>query len=116
MAPDALIAVAVVAVIAIGLIAKLAPRRLPDSKVFACGRCGTASRHTDRTIEAWRKGKTKFFCAACHSTWLQSRPPQERSQSTGGTRSRSSGGSGCLGVVAAVSLVPLASLVAWAYA
>jgi hypothetical protein len=75
--------------------------------VFQCSRCGTAARHTDRTSDAWRSGKTKFFCQACHTKWLQSRPPQERV-------THSSRSSGCLGIVAIFALLPLGTLLAWA--
>lgn len=107
MSPDLIVGVAIVAVVALGLAAKLMPKRKPPSAVFQCSRCGTAARHNDRTSEAWRSGKTKFFCQACHAKWLQSRPPQERGPHSGRT-------SGCLGIVALFALLPLGALLAWA--
>src|SRR5690606_38769109 len=113
VAPEILIGAAVAVVAVLGLVAMLLPKRKPPSQVFQCGRCGTASRHNDRTTEAWRSGKTKFFCQACHAKWLQSRPPPERqSHASSGGR----GSSGCLGVVVLFALLPLGGLLAWAYA
>ena len=111
MAPEVLIGAVVAVVVVIGVVAMLMPKRKPPSLVFKCGRCGTAARHNDRTSEAWRNGKTKFFCQTCHAKWLQSRPPQERE-----SHSASGSGSGCLGVVVLFSLLPLGGLLTWAYA
>lgn len=105
MTPEAIIGVVVAAVAAGGLVAMLVPKRTPPSRVFQCARCATAARHDDRTTEAWRSGKTRFFCRACHGAWLQSHPPQ--SASTRGRGSTSAeGSSGCLGVLALFALVP----------
>lgn len=108
MEPEILFGVVIAAVAVLGLVAKFLPKRKPPSPVFQCRRCGTIARHSDRTTEAWRSGKTKFFCQACHAKWLQSRPPQER-QSVADNRS------GCLGIVALLALLPLGGLMAWAY-
>lgn len=113
MTPEKIIALVVVVLVGVALLAKLVPQRMPPKKLFKCGRCGTGTLHNDRTAEAWRNGKTKFFCQACHAKWLQDRPPVDREQYT----SRSSGrtGSGCLGVVALSVLLPICGLLAWAY-
>lgn len=92
----------------VGLLAKLLPKRKPKSPVFKCSRCGTASRHDERTSEAWRRGKKKFFCRSCHVTWLQSRPQHSNDVSA-------KGGAGCLGVVALFFVLPLAGALAWAF-
>ena len=113
MAPEIILAVAVAIVVALAVFAKIAPKRNPPSPVFKCSRCDTAARHNDRTAEAWRNGKTKFFCQSCHAKWLQSRPPQEREHAS---RSSGDGSSGCLGVVVLFALLPLGCLVFWAYA
>jgi transposase-like protein len=84
------------------VIALLRARKKPKEKYFTCARCSANSVHTNRTIEAWRNGKTKFFCNACHAKWLQSQP-------TSATSGRSSG-SGCLGVLVLLALVPLGLL------
>ena len=114
MGSETIIAVAVIAIFGLALVAKLIPQRMPPQKSFKCGRCGTAALHNNRTAEAWRNGKTKFFCQACHLKWLQSRPPQERESYSGQSHAR--GGSGCLGVVAVFALLPLVGLLHWAYA
>ncbi|GAB3104426.1 hypothetical protein [Lysobacter terrae] len=111
MAPEALFGIALAAAVVVGVVAKLIPRRQPTAKVFKCSRCGASATHNDRTIEAWRSGKTRFFCQACHAKWLQSRPPQER----GSFRPGSASSSGCLGVVAWFAVLPLGCLLAWAY-
>ena len=114
MTPEMLIGAVVAAVAVLGFVVKLLPKHKPPSPVFQCGRCGTAARHNERTTEAWRSGKTKFFCQACHAKWLQSCPPQER-ESYAKSAARSSS-SGCLGVAALFALLPLAGLLAWVHA
>ncbi len=111
MTPEIIFGISIVALLGVALLSKLIPKRMPPQKSFKCGRCGIAALHNDRTAEAWRNGKKKFFCRACHTKWLQSRPPQEREQ-----YSRSSGGSGCLGVVVIFSLLPLGAILYRAYA
>ena len=105
MTVEMLFGVAIVASAVIALVVKFLPKRKPPSPVFRCGRCGTSARHDQRTSQAWRDGKSKFFCQACHAKWLQTRPPRER-ESAAAARAN---GSGCLGVVALFSLlcVPL---------
>lgn len=114
MSPEIIFAIAVVAFVGFALAAKHIPQRMPPQKSFKCGRCGIDAPHNNRTAEAWRNDKKKFFCQACHAKWLQSRPLQEREQfsshSSGG-----SGSSGCFGVVALFVLLPISALFAWAY-
>ena len=113
MVPEMLIGIVVAAVAIAGFVAKLLPKRKPPYSVFQCGRCGTAARHNDRTTDAWRSGKTKFFCQACHAKWLQSHPPRERESYA---KSAASSRSGCFGMVVLFALLPLAGLLAWARA
>lgn len=87
--------------IVLSFLGKLLPKRQPKEKHFKCARCGTISRHTERTIEAWRNNKTKFFCQACHVKWLESKPPQFSSRGNAGSAS------GCLGVVVFFTFVSL---------
>jgi hypothetical protein len=103
MSPEIIIGIGIAGIVLLTLVGKLFPKSQPKEKQFKCSRCGTFSPHTERTIEAWRNSKTKFFCQACHAKWLQSRPPQEREQFS----SRGSSRSGCLGVVLLFALVPL---------
>ena len=114
MAPELIFGAIVAAAVVLAIIAKLLPKRQPPSPVFKCSRCGMATRHNNRTAEAWRNGKTKFFCQACHAKWLQSRPPQERESYT--RHGTSGGNSGCLGVVVLFALLPLGGWLLWAYA
>ena len=113
MSPETIIGIVVAGVIALSLIGKLLPKRQPKEMHFKCARCGANSKHTERTIEACRNNKTKFFCQSCHAKWLQSRPPQERERFSSAGNSRS----GCLGVVVLFALAPLAGyLLVQAYA
>ena len=113
MSPEVIIGIVVAGVIALSLVGKLLPKRQPKETRFKCSRCGAVSQHTERTIEAWRNNKTKFFCQSCHAKWLQSRPPQERERFSSAGNSRS----GCLGVVVIFALAPLAGyLLVQAYA
>lgn len=114
MSPEIIFGIAIVAVLGVSLIGKLIPKRMPLQKSFKCGRCGTAALHNDRTAEAWRNSKTKFFCQACHAKWLKTRPPQECEQHS--SRSLSGSRSGCLGVIALFALFPIGALLARAYA
>jgi hypothetical protein len=106
MSPELIFGIVVVAVIVLSLIGRLFPKPQPKEKHFQCARCGAISRHTERTIEAWRNKKTKFFCQACHGKWLKSQPPQAREQFS--SHSSRSAPSGCLGVVVLFAVVPLA--------
>lgn len=102
MSPEMIFGIVVAGVIALTLLGKLLPKRQPKEKRFKCARCGEVSRHTERTIEARRNNKHKFFCQACHASWLQSRPRQERTRVGGSSRS------GCLGIVVLFALIPVA--------
>lgn len=114
MSPEVIFGIGVAVVVVVGLISKLIPKRMPPSRSFKCGRCGVQALHTNRTAEAWRNGKTRFFCQSCHHKWLQSRPPQERGAY--GALGSSKHGSGCLGVVVLFALVPTGMWAAWACA
>ena len=41
---------------------------------FRCARCRREVPHDNRTIEAWRSGKHKFFCQECHKKWRETHP------------------------------------------
>ena len=104
MSPEIIIGVVIAGIVVLTFVSKLLPKSQPKAKQFKCSRCGVFSPHTERTIEAWRNNKTKFYCQACHAKWLQSRPPQEREQFSSHSDSRS----GCFGVVLLFALIPLA--------
>jgi hypothetical protein len=80
----------------------------PKQQSYRCSRCSATSMHTARTIEAWRRGKTKFFCDACHGEWLRAQPQ--------GARPEQRGRSGCLGAVVALIVVPAAVVTAYLFA
>jgi hypothetical protein len=101
---------AVVVALVFGLARKSGRHRMPPQPSFACGRCRAVTSHNHRTIEAWRNGKTKFFCPACHAAWLQTQPHRERHQYSSGRSS------GCLGIVALLATVPVSILLALANA
>jgi len=94
----------VVAVIFVALRAFGGNRR-PKPQSFRCGRCSTSSQHTPRTIEAWRRGKTKFFCNACHAEWLRNRPDEARHEPAGH--------SGCLGMIVLAVVIPSVASIAY---
>ncbi len=41
---------------------------------FRCARCRREVPHDNRTVEAWRSGKHKFFCQECHDKWRETHP------------------------------------------
>ena len=41
---------------------------------FRCARCRREVPHDNRTIEAWRSGKHRFFCQECHNKWRETHP------------------------------------------
>jgi hypothetical protein len=97
--------VTVVAVAAVVLF--FSKRRVPKEKSFRCARCSSTAQHSARTINAWREGKTKFFCGSCHAAWLKSQPTRPGRSTSRGERS------GCLGVLACLVAFPVALLAIW---
>ena len=110
MTAEIIFVIVVAAILVLGLLTKLLFKRQPKEKFFKCSRCNAVSRHTERTMRAWRDNKTTFFCQACHVKWLESQPPRVREQFS------SRRGSGCLGVIAVFALLPLGCLLMWACA
>ena len=106
MSPETIFGIVIVVVIALTWIGKILPKRQPKEKHFRCARCGEFSPHTERTIEAWRNNKAKFFCQACHAKWLQSRSSQGRDQLS--SRGITGSEPGCLGIVILFAFVPVA--------
>jgi hypothetical protein len=72
--------------------------KFPKSKTFKCARCSIISTHSQRTIEAWRKGFIKLYCSQCHQKWLQSQPKVKSISSAGG----------CLSIIVLVVVLPCA--------
>jgi hypothetical protein len=104
-------AVVVAAIIVVGTVAVarfFAGGKRPPQQSFRCGRCHTSSMHTARTIEAWRNGKTKFFCNSCHGEWIRNQPREAVPAHSG-----RSGRSGCLSALLLFTLFPAVAV--WAY-
>ena len=103
MTPEIVLGLLIVASVLIAGVAKLMPKPRPKETHFRCARCNATAPHTERTIEAWRQKKTKFFCHACHRKWLDSQPgrPAESGTSPVGRRP-----AGCLSAIAFVVLLP----------
>ncbi|WP_420208536.1 hypothetical protein [Candidatus Electronema sp. JC] len=91
-----IIIVAVVLVLSVAIKAIFFPPKFPESKTFKCARCAKISTHSDRTVEAWRRGFTKLYCSSCHQKWLQSQPQVKPS------------GGGCVSVLFIAALLPSA--------
>ncbi len=103
MSNEEVLKYALFAFIAIFLIANLLAKKKPKEKTFVCARCKNESPHTERTIEAWRRKKSKFYCKSCHAKWVESQPRQTRSA----YETRRSSGSGCLGFIVIFIAIPI---------
>src|SRR6185369_551781 len=106
MTPAVVVAMVVLAAVVMLLFRS---RRVPREKSFRCARCSATAQHSARTINAWREGKTKFFCGSCHAAWFNSQPSQRRSGRSPSRGERS----GCLGVFACLVAFPVALLALW---
>jgi hypothetical protein len=105
MTPETLVGAIVAISLALGIVSRLWPKPRPKDMHFRCARCNARAAHTERTIEAWRQKKTKFFCQACHRQWLESQSDQRRYV---GARGTYGGRSGCLGVLVLLVFLPTA--------
>ena len=85
----------------------------PRSQKYKCARCGTLTTHSERTIEAGRHRRSKFYCQSCHAHWLASQPVGAKRNSASFNPRRSSG---CLGIAILFVLVPVVAAYIWAYA
>jgi hypothetical protein len=108
LSPEFIAAIAIAVVVVLLFFGR---KRQPKERTFTCGRCSTVAPHTPRTVEAWRAGKTKYFCNACHAQWLRSRPTPAHTPTVSPARS------GCLSVVVFFAFLPVVLVcVWWAYA
>jgi hypothetical protein len=105
MTLETIFGVVVAVALALGIVSRLLPKPRPKETHFRCARCNARAPHTERTIEAWRQKKTKFFCQSCHKQWLESQPAQQR---YAGATATSRGRSGCLGVMTLLVVLPTA--------
>jgi len=110
MTRTSIIVVGVIVLVAVAVVRQLAPGARPKHRYFRCARCGISTEHSERTINAWRQKKTKFYCQACHILWLESLPVERAG------RDSTPASSGCLGAAAMLVVAPLAALLWWAYA
>lgn len=74
-------------------------KKIPKDKSFNCARCHKIAEHDSRTIQAWNNGLVRLYCRTCHPQWLEDNPRQKHAQ----IQNR---GSGCLGVMALMILIP----------
>jgi hypothetical protein len=91
----------------------LRPKQPPQA-TFKCARCGSVARHTERTIEAWRRSAKRLFCDSCHRIWLEAQPRQSNGRAYG--RVPASSGRGCLGVLFVLAFFPIALVFLFLYA
>ena len=110
MKPGIVFGVVVVALLLLTALRAILGGSRPRNQHFKCARCGTLTSHNERTREAWRNKRTKFFCQKCHAYWLASQPYQ-------GPESRHAVRSGgCLGIALLFGIVPLVAAYIWSYA
>ncbi|EDN67719.1 cold-shock DNA-binding domain family protein [Beggiatoa sp. PS] len=79
-------------------------QKRPKEKRFSCARCKKAENHSKRTIRVWNKGITKLYCGSCHKKWLRENPTTYIPTTYFSSRGS---GSGCLGVVVLLVLIPI---------
>lgn len=48
----------------------LGRQKKPKNSSFQCTKCRKIESHHTRTIKAWNRGSTHFYCNACHTQWL----------------------------------------------
>lgn len=89
------------AILFVGGMALTQRRKTPKQPAFSCAKCHTIERFGSRTIAAWNRGTTRLFCQSCHSHWLRSQPQKPHSQA--------SSDSGCLGALAMLLILPIAT-------
>jgi len=139
-APEVVAAIAVGAVVVIGLVLKrLRSTRTrnvgrpvadgPANLRFTCAGCSQQFTHSRRTLAAWRRGTRQFFCNACHTKWRGAQPrhqlPERKAQTTkprngpsvtpdprSVRRRQDKAASGCLGILLIGVALPAALILA----
>src|SRR5687767_8117234 len=105
MDDSTLIVIGIIVAITIVALGVFGSGRRPKQQSFRCSRCSTSSLHSARTIGAWRRGKTKFFCNSCHGEGLRTHP-HDASPARGRR-------SGCLSAVVLAVVLPSVAVVAF---
>lgn len=105
MTPETIFGVIVAVALVVRFASRLLPKPRPKETHFRCARCNERAPHTERTIEAWRQKKAKFFCQSCHKHWLETQPSEYR---YAGAKATNRDRSGCLGVMALLVVLPTA--------
>jgi len=67
VSPETIFGILTIAVAVWGIGTYLWPKSRPLESFFRCAGCKTVTRHSERTVEAWRRKKTRFYCPTCHS-------------------------------------------------
>lgn len=116
MESETVVAVAVLSVLALALFVwrmavRASAEASPASKVFRCARCGTRARHTTRTVEVARRGQSRFFCDACHASWLKTRASQRAARRP--SKVKPADGSGCLVVLCVAAAAVSGGVLLW---
>ncbi|WP_323926020.1 cold shock domain-containing protein [Aeromonas caviae] len=99
-----------IALFAMILLALFSRPKKPSKKFFTCSRCRCNAPFNNRTIRAWNTGTMKLYCSNCHAEWLSNRETTNND-----FHSSSNRGSGCLGVLVMMIVIPvgLVSIASW---
>lgn len=94
--------VLVLTLVGLALVFYSGRRQAPSLRRFVCEHCATPTVHNERTLGAWRNGKSRFFCDRCYGEWSQqhSAPPMVFQQQSGSRM-------GCLGAALGFLAMPL---------
>lgn len=82
-------------------------KKTPPNKQFSCAKCRSVSTHDHRTILAWKSGRDRLYCSACHHAWLRQQPSASKQNSS----AHSAGRSGCLGLFLVLASAPIVCVV-----
>ncbi|MGO4998189.1 cold shock domain-containing protein [Oceanisphaera sp. W20_SRM_FM3] len=86
-------------------------QKKPKERHFNCRGCRAVAEYDARTLAAWKSGFTQLYCKACHSQWLRNKPKSATQPESNSSISKTSNGSGCLGLLLVLVFMPIASSV-----
>ena len=86
-------------------------QKRPKEKHFNCRGCRAVAEYDVRTLTAWNAGFTQLYCKSCHSQWLRNRPKSATQPECNSSISKTSNGSGCLGLLLVLVFMPIATSV-----